>query len=249
VRKAVNILLAAATVGALSSGCSSLDRLAMVGEKPKLAAISNPVIQPNYRPVSMPMPEPDPGIYNANSLWRSGARAFFKDQRAMRVGDIVTVLVNITDKAEIDNATKRSRAGQDSLGINGFFGLEKKALEILPDGTDLGAAVSLNGGASSDGSGSIEREEKVTTKIAAVVTQVLPNNNLVLEGRQEIRVNYEVREMIVQGVIRPEDITSENTIPFAKIAEARVSYGGRGQITDVQQPRYGQQILDVILPY
>ncbi len=245
----LTLTCAAAAAGLALSGCSSLDRLAFVGEKPRLAGISNPVIQPNYQPVSMPMPAPDPGVYNANSLWRAGARAFFKDQRVVRVGDIVTVLVNITDKAEIENATKRSRAGEDNLGINGFFGLEKKALEVLPDGTDLGAAVALSSGAKSDGSGSIEREEKVTTKIAAVVTQVLPNNNLVLEGRQEIRVNYEVREMIVQGVIRPEDITSENTIPFAKIAEARVSYGGRGQISDVQQPRYGQQVLDVILPF
>ncbi|MGI9383174.1 MAG: flagellar basal body L-ring protein FlgH [Methyloligellaceae bacterium] len=231
------------------SGCSAVERLKSVGETPKLTAIANPVTQPGYRPVSMPMPARAPAVYSSNSLWRSGARAFFKDQRAARVGDILTVIVEITDKAEIENETNRSRDNEENAGITGLSGLEKKLEKILPAGVDFSKIVNLNSDAKSDGAGSIEREEEITTKIAAVVTQVLPNGNMVIEGRQEMRVNFEMRELIVAGVIRPEDITSENTIPISKIAEARVSYGGKGQISDVQQPRYGQQVLDILLPF
>ena len=102
---------------------------------------------------------------------------------------------------------------------------------------------------SSDGKGSIDRKEELLTNIAAVITQLLPNGNLVVEGKQEVRVNFEIRELIVAGIVRPEDIESDNTIDSSKIAQARIAYGGRGQITDVQQPRYGQQALDVLLPF
>lgn len=231
------------------SGCSYFDRLAEVGSAPTLSAIENPTTQPGYRPVSMPMPAPEPAQFAPNSLWRSGARSFFKDQRAARVGDILTVEVKITDKAEFENSLTRDRKAFEALGFDSLFGLEKKLAKILPAGVDFSKIVDLESAGKADGDGTIDREEKVTTKIAAVVTQVLPNGNMVVEGRQEVRVNYEMRELIVAGVIRPEDITSFNTIPFSKIAEARVSYGGRGRLMDVQQPRYGQQVLDILLPF
>ncbi|GAB4238445.1 MAG: flagellar basal body L-ring protein FlgH [Methyloligellaceae bacterium] len=244
-------LVALVAVSSLS-GCSYFERLQNIGETPKLSKIENPVMQPGYRPVSMPMPAPEPASYNPNSLWRSGARAFFKDQRASRVGDIVTVLVEITDKAEIDNTTNRTRDNEESASIPKLGGLETKVAKFLRKrglAVDLDDFARATSDSKSDGKGSIEREEVVTAKVAAVVTQILPNGNMVIEGRQEVRVNFEMREMIVAGVIRPEDITSRNQIPFAKIAEARVSYGGKGQITDVQQPRYGQQFLDIVLPF
>ncbi len=244
--------IAASSLG----GCSAVERLKDIGETPKLSAIENPVMQPGYRPVSMPMPVPEKVSYSPNSLWRTGARAFFEDQRARRVGDILTVIVEITDKAELDNATKRNRDNEENAGIPKLGGYEvSKLLEkILPRGVDLGDVdlsdfVRASSDSKSEGGGGIDREEKITMKMAAVVTQVLPNGNLVIEGRQEVRVNYEMRELIVAGVARPEDITSTNTIPISKIAEARVSYGGKGQITDVQQPRYGQQFLDILLPF
>lgn len=235
-------------------GCSYVDRVKEIGETPKLSAIENPVMQAGYRPVSMPMPIPEKISYSPNSLWRTGARAFFEDQRARRVGDILTVIVEITDKAELDNATNRRRDNEENAGIPKLGGYELSSLlsKVIPgkvDDLDLSNFVSASSDSKSEGGGGIDREEKITTRIAAVVTQVLPNGNMVIEGRQEVRVNYEMRELIVAGVVRPEDITSENTIPIAKIAEARVSYGGKGQITDVQQPRYGQQFLDIVLPF
>src|SRR6202166_3409653 len=232
---------------AIASGCSSIDRLSQIGDKPKLAEIENPTAQPGYEPVQMPMPNPETASYNANSLWRNGSRAFFKDQRASRIGDILTVTVNITDKANIANETQRSRTAKDDSGITDFIGsktLGAQAQKILP-----GRILTADSTASSDGKGSIQRQESLQTNVAAVVTQLLPNGNLVVEGKQEIRVNYEVRELIVAGIVRPEDIQSDNTIDSSKIAQARIAYGGHGQITDVQQPRYGSQVMDVLLPF
>src|SRR6476646_1783380 len=235
------------SLAALASGCSSIDRLSQIGEKPKLTEIENPTTQPGYKPVQMPMPKPEQASYNANSLWRNGSRAFFKDQRAARIGDLLTVTVNITDKATLSNETQRSRTNKEDSGIPAFIGsktLGVQAQRVLP-----GRLLTADSTASSDGKGSVNRQEALQTNVAAVVTQVLPNGNLVVEGKQEIRVNFEIRELIVAGVVRPEDIQSDNTIDSSKIAQARIAYGGRGQITDVQQPRYGSQVMDVLLPF
>ena len=231
---------------ALAGGCSAVDRLSQIGEQPKLSAIDNPTTQPGYKPVQMPMPAAQPASYNPNSLWRNGSRAFFKDQRAHQVGDILTVQVNITDKAIIANETQRSRDTKEDSGIDNFFGKSKVPIVNSAVPTRIFTSDSTT---QMDGKGSVNRSEALQTNVAAVVTQVLPNGNLVVEGRQEIRVNFEIRELIVAGIVRPEDIQSDNTIDSSKIAQARIAYGGRGQLTDVQQPRYGSQVLDVLLPF
>ncbi len=237
----------AALATALLSSCAAIDRLKNVGQPPPLSAVDNPTARPGYKPVQMPMPAAQPASYNPNSLWRNGSRAFFKDQRAHQVGDILTVKVNITDKANFANETQRSRSNSEDSGVTDFIGsktIKTPAAAILP-----GRILTADSTASSDGKGSINRQEALQTNVAGVVTQVLPNGNLVIEGRQEIRVNFEIRELIVAGIVRPEDIESDNTIDSTKIAQARIAYGGRGQISDVQQPRYGQQVLDVVLPF
>jgi flagellar L-ring protein FlgH len=233
-------------ITALAGGCSAVDRLSQIGEQPKLTAIENPTAQPGYKPVQMPMPKPEIASYNANSLWRNGSRAFFRDQRAARVGDLLTVTVNITDKANLSNETQRSRVAKENSNITDFIGAKTitQPLKVLP-----GNLLATDSTSTADGKGSVNRQESLTTNVAAVVTQVLANGNLVVEGKQEIRVNYEIRELIVAGVVRPEDIQSDNTIDSSKIAQARIAYGGRGQIMDVQQPRYGQQVVDVLLPF
>jgi flagellar L-ring protein precursor FlgH len=233
-------------VSVAGGGCSSIDRLSQIGEQPKLSAIENPTAQPGYKPVQMPMPKPEAVSYNANSLWRNGSRSFFKDQRAHQIGDLLTVTVNITDQANFANETQRSRTTTEDSGITAFLGsnLLTGKTTALP-----GRLLTADATASSDGKGSVQRQESLTTNIAAVVTQLLPNGNMVVEGKQEIRVNFEMRELIVAGIVRPEDIQSDNTIDSSKIAQARIAYGGHGQITDVQQPRYGQQVMDVLLPF
>ncbi len=245
---AIGKLLVCASSLALA-GCGAMDRLANIGKAPALAAIENPVSQPGYKPVQMPMPTPQSSVHAANSLWRAGSRAFFKDQRASQVGDLLNVRVRITDSAKIDNSTQRSRKSGENLGVEGFFGFENKLDKFLPNGATPSALVKESADSSSQGAGSVKRQEQLVTDIAAIVTQVLPNGNLVIEGKQEVRVNFEVREMIVGGVVRPEDIEAGNAIDSTKIAEARIAYGGRGQITDMQQPRYGQQVLDVFMPF
>ena len=239
-------LAAALTLAGFAGGCSSLDRIKNIGEQPPLSSIDNPTTAAGYKPVQMPMPAALPATYNPNSLWRNGSRAFFKDQRAHQIGDILTVQVNITDKAIIANETQRSRAMKDDSGVDNFFGKQK--LPILNAALPTRIFTS-DSNTTLDGKGSVNRSEALLTNVAAVVTQVLPNGNLVVEGKQEIRVNFEVRELVVAGIVRPEDIQSDNTIDSTKIAQARIAYGGRGQLTDVQQPRYGSQVLDVLLPF
>ncbi len=235
------------TMACVGSGCSAVSRLSQIGETPKLTSIDNPTAQPGYKPVSMPMPKPETVSYSPNSLWRNGSRSFFKDQRAHQIGDILTVTVNITDQANFANETQRDRTSKEDSGITDFIGaktLGTQAQKVLP-----GRLLTTDSTSQYDGKGSVQRQESLQTSVAAVVTQVLPNGNLVVEGKQEIRVNFEMRELIVAGIVRPEDIQSDNTINSSKIAQARISYGGRGQITDFQQPRYGQQVMDVLLPF
>ena len=246
-RPSQSAIIGMMTLSSLLGGCAAIDRISKIGEQPALSSIENPTAAPGYKPVQMPMPQPQPASYNPNSLWRNGSRAFFKDQRARQIGDILTVMVNITDKAAIANETQRSRKNTEDSGITDFIGsktIKNPATSILP-----GRILTADSTMSNDGKGSVNRQEALQTNVAAVVTQVLPNGNLVVEGKQEIRVNYEMRELVVAGIVRPEDIQSDNTIDSTKIAQARIAYGGRGQITDVQQPRYGQQLFDVVLPF
>ncbi len=236
----------ALVLAALLGGCGLTQRVANIGHEPALTAIADPTAQAGYQPVRMPMPPPEMVSYAPNSLFREGARGFFKDQRAHRVGDLLTVEVTVADKAQIANSTARSRASSNDAGVGGVLG---SIFSAIAPNASASSAVELDTGISDNGTGSVNRSETLEFSVAAVVTQILPNGNLVIEGRQEVRVNFEMRELIVAGIVRPEDIGSDNTIPSSKIAEARIAYGGRGQITDVQQPRYGAQVLDAILPF
>ena len=167
----------------------------------------------------------------------------------MQRGDILTVVIEIDEKAEISNATDRSRSGAETMGVPGLFGLPQRLDEKLPEGASSEELVGINSTSSSSGDGSVKRKEKLTLRVAATVVDVLPNGVLSISGSQELRVNFELRELLVTGYVRPADISRQNEVTYDKIASARVSYGGRGQITDVQQPRIGQQILDAVLPF
>ena len=235
------------TLTAALAGCNTMDRLANVGNAPVLTAIENPTTVAGYQPVNMPMPEAIADTYQPNSLYRTSAKGFFKDERAHRIGDILTVIVTIDDSAQIANSTQSGRTGTNTAGMGGILGAGITA--ATGGAINPSAAVDFTSGMQNTGTGSVNRKESLETMVAAVVTQVLPNGNLVIEGRQEVRVNFEVRDLIVAGIVRPSDIQANNTVPSTKIAEARISYGGRGQITDVQQPRYGQQVMDAILPF
>jgi flagellar L-ring protein precursor FlgH len=225
------------------------ERMSELGRPPALAAIENPTSAPGYRQVSMPMPAAEPPSASANSLWRPGSRTFLRDQRAAQPGDLVTVLVSIQDQAQLQNNTEREREGSDSFGIPRLFGLETSITRILPNAVDPSQLVSTSGTQNTLGSGSIRRNEAVTMRVAATVAQVLPNGNLVVTGRQQVRVNSELRDLTVSGIIRPQDIASDNTVRHDRLAEARIAYGGRGTISDVQRPRYGQELLDIVLPF
>lgn len=233
----------------LMTGCNTLDRIQNIGREPELSPVGGAIKKASYEPVTLPMPKHEPEVYQANSLWRQGARSFFKDQRARTIGDVLTVNVTITDEASLQNQTTRSRTNAENLGVGGLLGVENQFNRFLKGTVDPGSLVQLDSDVSNQGQGNVSRNEDIKLNVAAVVAQVLPNGNLVIHGRQEVRVNFEVRELYVAGVVRPEDITPDNAIAHEQIAELRIAYGGRGQLTDVQQPRYGSQVLDVILPF
>ena len=183
------------------------------------------------------------------SLWTSGRSSLFGDRRAELRGDILTVVIEIDERAEISNKTGRSRSGGQTMGIPSLFGIPQRLDRRLPLGASLAEAVETQSASSYEGNGSVKRNEKLTLRVAATVVEELPNGVLRIEGQQEVRVNFELRELIVTGYVRPTDISRQNEITYDKIAGARIAYGGRGQITDVQQPRYGDQIADAILPF
>ena len=229
--------------------CNTLSRLSKVGEAPELSPVENPQHDPNYKPISMPMPNPQMASVGKNSLWRSGSRAFFKDLRANQIGDIVTVVIAIDDQADISNSSSRTRGSSEDIGLPAFGGLEANLNEVLPNTVDPTNLLEYDSASTSSGTGTISREETIDLRVAAIVTQVLPNGNLVIFGRQETKVNYEVRQLQVAGVVRPQDISNQNTVDYEKIAEARLAYGGEGHISDMQEPRWGTQIVDVLMPF
>lgn len=243
--KTATLMLAALLV----SGCNAMERAMEIGDAPKLGPIQDPTGQPGYQPVRMPMPAPSMGERQANSLWQTGARAFFRDQRASRVGDILTVVIKIDDKAEIANETKRTRDNSEKAELPSFLGYEKQLKGWLPDEIDPTTLVDATSAGKTGGKGQVDRKEKINLRVAATITQVLPNGNLVIQGKQQMVVNYDMRELQINGVIRPEDISSENTVNYDQIAEARIAYGGHGQLMDVQQARYGQQLYDILFPF
>lgn len=233
------------------AACSStLDRLEQIGSPPPMTKVEDPTTQPGYKPMTWPLPETPPkDSQYSNSLWQPGARAFFRDQRAARVGDILRVRIAIDNRAEVKNDTDRTRDSTEAVGAPKVFGLEGKLKYLTPGTPEPDNLFDITGSSSSAGTGEIKREERIETEVAALITQVLPNGNYVIDGSQEIRINHEIREVSVKGVVRPQDIDSDNTIDSSQVAQARIVYGGRGVLSDVQQPRWGQQAIEVLSPF
>lgn len=241
------------------NGCNVAEKLSTVGEMPDLTQIQDPTLVKGYRPISMPMPNAEPQQRRVNSLWETGSRAFFKDQRANKVGDILTVLVNVNDKAQFQDTPKLSRQTTNSAGATNFLGLESKIGKVLPktlNPTTLipstlnpSNLINYSSNPTLNSNISYDRKDKVSVKVAATIIQILPNGNMYIKGRQELRLFNEVREVEIVGIIRPQDVSSSNTIPYEKIAEARISYAGRGDISDMYSFPVGQQILNKISPF
>lgn len=244
----LRLLLVTASLTALSACASTIEKLERVGNRPPMTEVANPQTRADYKPLSWPLPDPQPqSTRTANSLWQPGSRDFFRDQRAGRVGDILRVNVSIADQAKLDNRTDRQRTTSEDLAAPAVFGLEDNIAGALSGSS--GSLFDISGGTQMQSNGRIDRRETINTQVAALVTQVLPNGNLVIEGTQEILVNYEIREVSVNGVIRPQDINADNTIDSSQVAQSRIVYSGRGQVSDIQQPRWGTQVIEAISPF
>lgn len=235
----------------LVAGCNG--QIDSIGRPPPLTApgAAQPIIEPPTpeRVALRPRPKEHLDTRVSGSLWRSGPKSLFGDRRAKSAGDILTVTIEIADTAEISNTTTRNRSGSDEVSVTAAYGLPQIAERVLTGDSTLNPAVSAAGSQNSTGTGQISREEEITLRLAATVVNVLPNGHLVIRGSQEVRVNFELRDLQIAGIVRPEDISRQNVITYDKIADARIAYGGRGQVTDLQQPRYGQQVVDLISPF
>ena len=232
-------MLALATLSACGDPRDAFNRDPQLSD---MSITGNSMPEATFVQVPMPPPEPPRMLHRAEaaSLWQRGSGGFFADQRASRVGDILTIDIRIDDRAQMRNASQRERSGSGSAGFPSILGLDN-----LPTG-DI---IDLSSTFEAEGSGSINRGESIDLKVAALVIQSLPNGNLVIAGRQEVKVNQELRELRVAGIIRPQDIQMNNTIAYEKVAEARITYGGRGQLSRQQQRSYGEDIVDIVLPY
>jgi flagellar L-ring protein FlgH len=228
------------------AGCGKLEQ---VGRAPEFSGVEGTDEHFAMYSASLPEDIPPETAGDGSSLWTGGTDSLFGDRRAARRGDILTVVIEIDDSASISNSTGRSRSGAQKSGLPEFLGIPQRIDESLPEGASMGAAYESKSSSNFKGSGSVSRTEKLTLRIAATVVEELPNGVLRVEGQQEVRVNFEMRELIVTGYVRPADISRQNEITYDKIAGARIAYGGRGQITDVQQPTYGQQVADIVLPF
>jgi flagellar L-ring protein precursor FlgH len=246
----IDILLCGLFVVLALAGCGR--NLGDIGQAPELTppisgSEANAMMVPGL-PFSILPPAQPEGI-SAASLWTGDRGSLLGDRRALQRGDILTVVIDIDDGAQITNSTDRARSSSQDLAIPSLFGLPQRAAESLPGGASLDPAVELGSTSTFAGDGSIRRNEQLTLRLAATVVDVLPNGVLRIEGSQQVRVNFEMRELIVSGFVRPADITRQNEITYDHIAAARISYGGEGQISEVQQPRYGQQAAEMILPF
>jgi flagellar L-ring protein FlgH len=216
---------------------------------PELAPVGYPAALAPQQQMYVAARDPMPAPASANSLWRTGARAFFIDQRANRVGDILTVQIDINDSAQTSNASNSRRSSNMSAGSPVFLGLESTIGRLMPSGFNAANPISTETETANAGSGQVTRSERISLTIAAVVTAVMPNGNLVIQGTQEVRTNAELRQLTVAGIVRPEDISSANTIRHTQIAEARISYGGRGDISRVQKTPAGQSLVERFAPF
>lgn len=239
-RKTLAAILPLALLGACSTAMEAV-------RGPELAPIGYPAALVPVSQEIMPPPQARPA--SANAIWRTGSRTFFGDQRARNVGDILTVSIDIRDRAQTQNSTQRTRANEINSGVSNFLGLEAEAADAIGGAFDPSALIGFGGGSTSSGSGSVTRSENINVTVAAVVTAVMPNGNMVIQGRQEVRTNREIRELTVAGIVRPEDISSANIIRHDQIAEARISYGGRGDISRIQGAPAAQALVERFNPF
>lgn len=234
-----------------TTACTGInERLSRIGQPPAMSGLQTPQNLPGASAkIQLPMPPKQEINTASNSLWQPGRQTFFKDQRAHKTGDILTVMINIADDVLMQNRTQRDRVSNEEVDLNNLLGFEDTLGKILPNAYTPSTAIDVDRNSTSLGNGQVLRQEDINMKLAAMIVDVLPNGNFIIRGQQEVRVNSELREVTLDGVIRPEDIMNNNSISYDKIAEARISYGGRGQIMDVQQPRYGQQVYEAIFPF
>ncbi|HUO01164.1 MAG TPA: flagellar basal body L-ring protein FlgH [Rhizomicrobium sp.] len=228
-------------LGAALCSCSAVDRIQNIGSAPKMSPMGNPA---DAKLVAA-IPATPPITHADNSLWQPNAKSFFSDPRASRVGDVITVNVSVADSANMQDTTSRSRTNSDAANLTNFFGLENPLAKSMNPAN----LVNMGSSTSNVGAGTVNRQETINMTLAALVAQVLPNGNLVIDGHQQVRVNNEMRDMQVTGIVRREDITQMNSVNLSQIAEARITYGGQGTVSDVQQPRLGSQLFDILMPF
>ncbi len=195
-----------------------------------------------------PVPETTPG-----SLWRgtNSRNRLFSDFRARDVGDIITVLIVDKTSAKGEATTETGSSSGNDYKMDSYFGMP---LDLgMTDFMGLGNrfSPSITGGRETEfsGNGTTERNAQITATVAVRVMQVLSNGNLYVEGAKETTVNRERQYVTLAGIIRPEDITSLNTITSDSISDLRVELSGDGVVTDKQRPGWLTTVFDNVWPF
>ncbi len=235
----------------LTSCSYTLNRLKNVGRPPEFAQIKVPQVDSDQGSENLVTQDHKDSIRKTNSLWKPGSSTtFFRDNRSWKVGDILKVSVKIQDNATLNNKTTNDKKDNSKTLLGTFFGKEKVIRNVLSSSKNsTGDLANFGSNSGFQGAGGISRKEDINIEIAAIVSQILPNGNMIIRGHQEIRVNFELREISIAGIVRPRDIDANNSVSSDKVAEARISYGGRGINTDVQKPGVANEVVNIVSPF
>jgi flagellar L-ring protein precursor FlgH len=200
-------------------------------------------------PKALPLPPSPPP--QEGSLWTpKNPRGLLADLRACNVGDIIMVSITENSKAGDEASTSADKTSGVKVGITSLLGLSMPQMNAFKD-NNITAENAIEGavGNTSKGQGKTDRQSTFTTIMSTRVIQILPNNNLVIQGQRQMKINNETEVVSLSGIVRPEDLDTNNTVPSAKVAEARMEISGFGVVSDKQRQGWLTRIIDHIWPW
>ncbi len=184
----------------------------------------------------------------SGSLWTENKGSLFGDIKARHVGDILTVAIFEQASASREATTETGRSSSNEAGISKFLGFETDFNKIN-SAIDPTSLIATNYDNDFKGTGSTSRKENLVATLSTRVVEVFPNGNLRIEGGKTVTVNHEEQIIVLTGIVRPNDISSQNVIDSKYVLDAKIAYTGKGVISDKQRPGWMTRILDNVWPF